>query len=66
MFKIAALVWVVLATTIAGIAVVAVVATPSLADKAALLIPVVFVAGAVLAMPLSYLVAKRIAALSQG
>ncbi|MEQ1714790.1 MAG: hypothetical protein ABL907_02185 [Hyphomicrobium sp.] len=60
MFKIASLVWMMLATTLAGIAVIAVVAVPSLAEQAMLLIPVAVVAGVVLAIPLSYLVAKKI------
>jgi hypothetical protein len=51
-----------LGTTIGGIAVVAVVATPALAEQAALLIPAGFVTGALLAMPLSYVIAKKIAA----
>lgn len=61
MFKVAVLVWVMLATALAGIAVTAVVATPSLAEKASILIPAAFLAGIAVAMPLSYLVAKRIA-----
>lgn len=60
MFKIAALIWIVLATTLGGAAVVAIVSTPSLAEQAALLIPAVFAAGSLLAMPLSYMIAKRI------
>lgn len=60
MFKIAVLVWVMLATAIAGMAVTAVVATPSLAGQAAFLIPAVFLGGIIVAMPLSYMVAKRI------
>lgn len=62
MFKVAALIWVMLATTIGGMVVVAVVATPSLAERAAVLIPAGFIAGIILAMPLSYMVAKKIAA----
>lgn len=62
MFKIASLVWVVLATTLAGIGVTAVVATPSLADQASLLIPAVAACGILLAIPLSYLIAKRLQA----
>lgn len=62
MFKVAALIWVMLATTIGGMAVVAVVATPSLAEQAAFLIPAGFVTGILLAMPLSYMIAKKIAA----
>jgi uncharacterized membrane protein YhaH (DUF805 family) len=66
MFKIAALVWMILATAIAGAAVTAVVATPSLAEQAAILIPAVFVAGVLLAIPLSYMVAKRLQATARG
>jgi hypothetical protein len=62
MFKVALVVWVMLATAVAGMAVTAVVATPSLADKAAILIPAAFLGGIILAIPLSYLVAKKIAA----
>ena len=62
MFKVAALIWVMLATTIGGMVVVAIVATPSLAERAAVLIPAGFIAGIILAMPLSYMVAKKIAA----
>ena len=62
MFKVALLIWVILATAVAGMAVTAVVAVPSLAEQAAILIPAAFVGGIVIAMPLSYLIAKRIAA----
>lgn len=65
MFKIAALVWVMLATTLAGIGVTAVVATPTLAEQAAVLIPAVALAGLLLAIPLSYLIAKRINAVAR-
>lgn len=62
MFKVASLIWIVLATTLGGMAVTAIVATPSLAERAATLIPAAFVTALLLAMPLSYLVAKRIQA----
>lgn len=65
MFKVTLLVWVILATAVAGMAVTAVVATPSLADQAAILIPAAFLGGIILAIPLSYLVAKKIAATAQ-
>ncbi len=61
MFKIAAIVWIMLAVTLAGIALLIVVTVPSLNDQAATLIPIACGAAAVLAMPLSYLVARRIA-----
>lgn len=60
MFKIAAVVWIVLATTLAGIGLLVVVAIPSLAGKAQFLIPIVCGAAVVVAMPLSYVVARRI------
>ncbi len=62
MFKVASLIWIVLATTLGGMAVTAIVATPSLAERAATLIPAAFITAVILAMPLSYLVAKRIQA----
>jgi hypothetical protein len=62
MFKVAALIWMMLATTLGGIAVIAIVVTPSLAEQAAFLIPVSFLTGVVLAMPLSYVIAQKIAA----
>lgn len=62
MFKVASLVWIMLATTLGGMAVTAIIATPSLAEQAATLIPAAFVTAVLLAMPLSYLVAKRIQA----
>lgn len=62
MFKVAALIWVMLATTMGGILVVAIIATPSLAEQAAYLIPAGFLAGVLLAMPFSYTIAKKIAA----
>jgi hypothetical protein len=61
MFKIAALVWIMLAVTLAGIALLVVVTIPPLAAQAQFLIPVVCGAAIVAAVPLSYLVARRIA-----
>jgi hypothetical protein len=60
MFRIAAVVWIVLATTFAGIGLLVVVTIPSLAGQAQFLIPVVCGGAAVAAMPLSYAVARRI------
>lgn len=65
MFKVAALIWIILATTLGGIAVTAIVAIPSLAEKAATLIPAAFVTAVILAMQMSYLVARRIQANSR-
>jgi len=60
MLKVASLIWIMLGTTLGGILVTAVLATPDLAGKAAHLIPIAFAAGAVLAMPISYFIAKRL------
>ncbi len=60
MFKIAAVVWIMLATTLAGIAMLVVVSVPSLADQAATLIPLACGSAVALAVPLSYVVARRI------
>jgi hypothetical protein len=61
MFKIAALVWIMLSVTLAGVALLVVVTVPSLAADAAFLIPVACGGAIVAAMPLSYLIARRIA-----
>lgn len=60
MFKIAAIVWIMLATTLAGIGLLVVVTIPALAEQAQLLIPVVCGGAIVAAMPLSYVVARCI------
>lgn len=64
MLKISLLVWIMLGTALAGTAVVAVLAVPSLADNAMKNIPFAVVLGFAAAMPLSYLVAKKIGASS--
>ncbi|MEI9899048.1 MAG: hypothetical protein WDN31_01760 [Hyphomicrobium sp.] len=60
MFKIAAVLWIMLATMLAGVALLVVVMVPSLAIDARFLIPVACGGAAVAAIPLSYLVAWRI------
>jgi hypothetical protein len=60
MVRIAALVWIMLATTLAGIGLLVIVTIPSLAGRAGLLIPVICGGAVVAAMPLSYVVARRI------
>ncbi|MFH1340850.1 MAG: hypothetical protein ABIL01_06495 [Pseudomonadota bacterium] len=62
MFKISVLIWMVLGTAVAGTAMIAVLAVPSLAAEAMKNIPLAVLGGFVLAMPLSYLVARRISA----
>ncbi len=64
MFKISILVWMMLGTALAGAAVIAVLAVPSLADQAMTNIPRAVLIGFALAMPLSYLVARKIGASS--
>ncbi|MGO8911782.1 MAG: hypothetical protein ACLQDM_21000 [Bradyrhizobium sp.] len=62
MFKISILVWIMLGTALAGTAVIAVLAVPSLADQAMTNIPRAVLTGFIVAMPLSYLVARKIGA----
>lgn len=64
MLKIAILVWLVLATTLAGAAVLVVLSLPSLAGQDMRLIPIAAGVGAVVAIPFAVLVAKRILALT--
>jgi hypothetical protein len=62
MFKISLLIWIILGTALAGTAVIAVLAVPSLAAQAMKNIPFAVLAGFAAAMPLSYLVARKIGA----
>lgn len=62
MFKVSILVWIILGTAIAGSAVIAVLAVPSLAAEAMKNIPFAVLTGFAAAMPLSYLVARKIGA----
>lgn len=62
MFKISLLVWIILGTALAGSAVIAVLAVPSFATEAMKNIPFAVLAGFAVAMPLSYLVARKIEA----
>jgi hypothetical protein len=62
MFKISLIVWIILGTALAGTAMIAVLATPGLADQAMKNIPFAVSIGFTLAMPLSYLVARKISA----
>ena len=61
MLKIAIIVWIMLGTAIAGAALIAVLMIPDLAGQAMANIPRAVFAGFVIAMPLSYLVARNIA-----
>jgi hypothetical protein len=62
MFKISLIVWIMLGTALAGSAVIAVLAVPSLAAEAMKNIPFAVLIGFAAAVPLSYLVARRIGA----
>ncbi len=64
MFKIAIIVWMMAGTTLAGIAVMAVLTVPALAVHDMQYIPYAALAGFVVAIPLAYVVAKKIAALT--
>jgi hypothetical protein len=60
MFKITILVWIMLGTALAGSAMIAVLAVPDLAAQAMKNIPLAALAGFAVALPLSYLVARKI------
>jgi hypothetical protein len=60
MFRLALLIWLVLGTTLAGVGVVVVVSDASLAAQAMKLIPIAAIAGFIVAIPLSFMVSKRI------
>jgi hypothetical protein len=62
MFKVGAIVWIMLGTVLAGTAVLAVLATPGLAGESEVLIPALAAAGYAIAIPISLVVAKRIVA----
>ena len=62
MLKLAVIVWIMLATTLAGIAVLVLLTLPWLATDPMRMIPVAAAGAAVLAMPLSFLIARRIQA----
>ncbi len=62
MLKLTLLIWIIMGVTVAGIAIVPLLAMPSLADKAMTLIPLICGAAFLVALPVSYAVAKKIAA----
>lgn len=66
MFRIAVVIWIMLSVVLAGSVLLVIVATPSLEGRAQELIPVSCVAALILAFPLSYLIARRIAAVRAG
>ncbi len=62
MLKIAALIWIILGTVLAGVAITAIVSVPQFLDQAGLLIPVFCGGAIVVAMPIAYIIARQIAA----
>ena len=62
MFKIASLIWIVLGTTLAGILMTVVLVVPQLANDSMRMIPIAVLLGAVIAVPISMMIAKRIQA----
>lgn len=64
MLKIAILVWLMLATTLAGAGVLVVLSIPSLAGQDMRLIPIAAAIGAVAAIPFAVYIARRILAMT--
>jgi hypothetical protein len=60
MFRLALLIWVVLGTTLAGVGVTIVVSNPDLYNQGMKLIPIAAIAGFVIAIPLSFMIGKKI------
>lgn len=60
MIKIAIIVWIMLGTAFAGSAMVAVLSIESLASQPMKFIPIAVLCGFVTAMPISYLIARKI------
>ena len=61
MLKVAALLWIVVGTVLAGVAMTAIVSVPDWSEQAARLIPILCGAGFLVAMPIAYIIARRIA-----
>ena len=64
MWRLAALVWILAGTVLAGSLVTVVVSVPSLYDQGMKLIPVLGVAGYVAAIPLAWVLARKLMALT--
>lgn len=62
MYALGLLIWIVLGATLAGVGLTIVVATPALVVASMKLLPWAILAGFVLAMPLSLLLARKLAA----
>jgi hypothetical protein len=63
--RLAGLIWIMLGTTLAGIALTVIVTVPELADQAATLIPATAIGSALISIPLAIWIAKRIRAQSR-
>lgn len=63
MLKVAILVWLMLATTLAGMCVMVVLGVPSLNAQGMNLIPIAAGIGALLAIPAAFLITRRIVAI---
>ncbi len=66
MFKIAVVIWIVLGATLAGVGLTIVVATPSLVGKSMKYIPWAALAGFIVAIPASWVIAMQIAGTKRG
>ena len=66
MFKVAVLVWILIGVVGAGIALTVVLAVPSLSANAMKLLPIVSLAGFVVTIPISFVIAKMILAQTKG
>lgn len=65
MLKLASMIFTILGTTLAGIAVLVVLTVPSLAEQGMKMIPIAAAIGAAIGLPLSFLVAKQIMAMQK-
>ena len=66
MFKIALLIWIVLGATLAGMALTLTLTIPALQPNAMKLLPIFSLVGFVVAIPASFVVAKKILAQTKG
>ncbi|NLH83219.1 MAG: hypothetical protein GX458_20630 [Phyllobacteriaceae bacterium] len=66
MFKVALILWIVLGATLAGIALMLTLTIPALQADAMRLLPIFSLSGFVVAIPVSFVVAKKILAQTKG
>lgn len=66
MLKVAILVWILIGVVGAGIALTVVLAVPSLSANAMKLLPIVSIAGFIVTIPISFVIAKMILAQTKG